>query len=109
MDPKELPIAIGAYFAAESQADADGVARCFVDAGVVRDEGGILRGVAAIRRWNALARAKYHHTVEPINAVERDGKTIVIAKVSGDFPGSPVDLEHIFQLEGDKIASLEIR
>jgi len=47
--------------------------------------------------------------VEPISAVERDGKTVVTGKVSGNVPNSPVNLEHIFRLEGDKIASLESR
>jgi hypothetical protein len=51
----------------------------------------------------------YHHTVEPIGVVEREGTTVVTGKVSGNFPGSPVNLEHIFRLKGDKIASLEIR
>jgi hypothetical protein len=26
-----------------------------------------------------------------------------------EFPGSPLELDHIFKLSGDKIASLEIR
>jgi hypothetical protein len=59
--------------------------------------------------FNADARDKYHHRVEPIDAVERDGKTVVIGKVSGDFPNSPVNLEHVFGLRGEKIASMEIR
>jgi hypothetical protein len=104
-----LPKPVAAYFAAEKAADADALARCFIEAGVVRDEGGTFSGVAAIRQWNAAAREKYHHTVEPIGVVERDGTTVVTGKVSGNFPGSPVNLEHIFRLEGDKIASLEIR
>jgi len=29
--------------------------------------------------------------------------------VAGDFPGSPVELQHVFRLEGGQIASLEIR
>jgi hypothetical protein len=37
-----------------------------------------------------------------------DGKTVVTAKVSGNFPGSPLNLDHVFELHGDKIASLEI-
>jgi hypothetical protein len=49
------------------------------------------------------------HTVEPLSAVERNGNTVVTGKVSGNFPNSPVTLEHSFRLEGDKIASLEIR
>ena len=62
----------------------------------------------AIREWNARAREKYHHTVEPLDMIERDGRTIVTGKVSGEFPGSPVNLEHVFSLEGDKIAFLDI-
>jgi SnoaL-like protein len=104
-----LPIPVAAYFAAEKTADADALARCFAEDGVVRDEGGTFQGMAAIKQWNATAREKYHHTVEPISAVARDGKTVVTGKVSGNFPNSPVNLEHIFRLEGDKIASLEIR
>jgi hypothetical protein len=47
--------------------------------------------------------------VEPLSLIQRDGATIVAAKVAGDFPGSPVTLDHVFRLEGDKISSLEIR
>ena len=104
-----LPKPVAAYFAAEKSKDAAAVARCFVAEGVVRDEGQTVRGVAAIELWNAEARKKYHHTVEPLDAVSRDGKTVVRATVSGNFPNSPLILEHIFQLGGDKIASLEIR
>jgi len=104
-----LPGPVAAYFDAEKAADAEALARCFVEEGVVRDEGGTFTGQIAIRQWNAGAREKYHHTVEPINAASRDGQTVVTGRVSGDFPGSPVNLEHIFRLQGDKIASLEIR
>jgi hypothetical protein len=34
---------------------------------------------------------------------------VVLGKVSGNFPNSTVTLEHIFELDGEKIASLEIR
>jgi len=105
----ELPEPIAAYFAAEEAGDADALARCFADYGVVRDEGGTFKGVTAIREWNAAARLKYHHTVEPLSTLKRDGQTIVIGKVSGDFPNSPLNVEHAFVLEGDKIASLVIR
>jgi hypothetical protein len=104
-----LPGPVAAYFDAEKVADADALARCFVEDGVVRDEGGTFTGTAAIKQWNIGARVRYHHTVEPIGVGERDGTTIVTGRVSGNFPNSPVNLEHIFRLEGDKIASLEIR
>ena len=104
----ELPKPVAAYFAAEHAADAKALARCFAPDGVVRDEGGSFTGRAAIQRWNADTRAKYHHTVEPLGATKRDGAIVVIGRVSGQFPGSPVDLQHVFRLDGQEIVSLEI-
>jgi hypothetical protein len=103
-----LPEPIAAYFGAERAEDARALAQCFANDGVIHDEGGTFTGTAAIERWNANARAKYHHTVEPLSATGRDGTVVVLAKVAGEFPGSPVNLEHAFRLEGDKIVSLEI-
>jgi hypothetical protein len=40
---------------------------------------------------------------------ERDGKMVMTAKVSGSFPGGPIDFDHIFEVQGDRIVSLEIR
>src|SRR5258708_34593355 len=96
-------------FAAEQAGDAARLARWFVSDGVVHAEGGTFTGTVAIERWNAAARAKYHHTVAPISSTLRDGATIVVGRVAGDFPNSPIELDHIFRLEGDKIASLDIR
>ena len=84
------------------------MARCFVSDGVVHDEGGTFIGTVAIEQWNAVARAKYHHTVTPIHSAVRDGATIVVGRVAGDFPNSPIELDHVFRLDGDKIASLDI-
>ena len=74
-----LPKPIAEYFAAEKAGDAAWLASCFVSDGVVHDEGGTFTGTVAIERWNAAARAKYHHTVAPISStVSRD----VIAKTA---------------------------
>jgi hypothetical protein len=107
--PLDLPKPVAEYFAADHTRDADALARCFADHSVVRDEGGTFRGANAIRDWNAEARKKYQHTVEPLSVIQRDGATIVTCTVTGNFPGSPVTLDHVFRLEGDTISSLEIR
>jgi hypothetical protein len=107
--PLDLPKPIAEYFAADHTRDAHAMARCFVADGVVHDEGGTFRGTEAIRDWSAATREKYHHTVEPLSVSERDGATIVAGRIAGDFPGSPVTLDHVFRLEGGKIVSLEIR
>jgi hypothetical protein len=47
--------------------------------------------------------------LKPLASVEEDGKTVVTTRVAGNFPGSTVNLGVVFGLEGNKIASLEIR
>ena len=104
-----LPKPIAAYFAAENAGDAGALARCFASNGVVHDEGAMFTGRAAIERWNAAARAKYHHSVVPLNATDGDGAVVVLCRVAGEFRGSPVELQPVFRLDDETIASLEIR
>jgi hypothetical protein len=105
--PIHLPPPIAAYFATDTS-DANAVARCFSESAVVIDERREHRGRPAITRWKAEATTKYHYTSEPI-AVDVSGPEVtVIARVTGDFPGSPVDLRYRFTLEGASIARLEI-
>ena len=103
-----LPPPIDLYLMAENSGDVDSLSECFAPNATVRDEGHTYEGLAAIRRWKSTTKKKYNHTVEPLEADERDGKTVVKSKVSGNFPGSPVTLEFSFGLKGDKVASLEI-
>jgi hypothetical protein len=44
---------------------------------------------------------------EPLACEQKDGK-VVTCRLTGNFPGSPVNLRFFFGLEGDKIASLEV-
>jgi hypothetical protein len=105
--PIDLPAPIAAYFAADA-ADAGGVARCFTENAVVIDERREHQGRQAIARWKAEATAKYQYTSEPLTIDVSGADVIVIARVTGDFPGSPVELRYRFTLEGNKIARLEI-
>jgi hypothetical protein len=75
----------------------------------VRDEGKTITGAAAIKAWRIETSEKYDHTVEPLMVSTRDGKVVVMGKVSGDFPGSPINLEHVFEIEDGRIVLLEIR
>ena len=104
----DLPPPIANYVAAENSGDTEALAQCFSEDAVVRDEGKTIKGLAAIKQWKAETRRKYQHTVEPLLCVQKDGKTIVTNRLTGNFPGSPIELEFVFTLDGDKIASLEI-
>ena len=100
-----LPPPIDAYFAADS-GNSKAFAMCFTENAVVKDEGHTYIGLAAIKKWKA--EGKYTYTSEPFASVQEDGKTVITSHLTGNFPGSPVDLRFFFGLEGDKIASLEI-
>jgi hypothetical protein len=39
---------------------------------------------------------------------QKEGRYIVTSRLTGNFPGSPVDLRFVFRLERGKIAHLEI-
>jgi hypothetical protein len=75
----------------------------------VRDQGHPYQGLVAIRAWKAQTKKKYNHTVAPFEVAHRDGKTVLKAELSGNFPGSPVTLGFRFVPEDGKIVSLGIR
>ncbi len=102
-----LPKPIAAYFTADKGC-GEAVSQCFTENAVVKDEGHTHKGRAAIKEWKTDAAAKYEYTCEPLACDEQDGKTVVTSHLVGNFPGSPVDLRFLFELEGEKIASLEI-
>lgn len=104
---------VSAVFEAERTQDLEALACCFAEHAVVRDEGRTIVGPDAIKRWMKQAKANYQHMVEPLAVSDRDGTTVVVARVAGAFPGSPLELEleleHVFTVEGGRIASLQIR
>jgi hypothetical protein len=107
--PVDLPTPIARYIAAENRGDTDALARCFAEHAVVRDEGRTILGLAAIKQWSTETRKKYQHTIEPLGSAQKGDKTIVTNRLTGNFPGSPITVKFIFGLDGDTIASLEIR
>lgn len=102
-----LPEPVAAYFKAE-KLNGSAVARCFVKDGIVKDEGETHVGLAAIEAWKTAASAQYSFTTEPVALVEQDGSCVVTGRVTGNFPGSPVELRYNFRLARGQIASLEI-
>ena len=105
----DLPEPVAAYLAAEDAKDADALSRCFTEDGTVHDEGRDYRGRDSIRQWKQEVDTKYRYALQVVNAQTHGDKVIVRVRLTGEFPGSPVELDHIFKLSNDKIASLEIR
>jgi hypothetical protein len=102
-----LPAPIAAYFAADMR-NGEATERYFTKEAVVTDEGRTHSGHAAIAAWKLDASTKYSYTSEPVGLEETSSGYVVTSRVTGNFPGSPVDLRYAFRLERGKIAFLEI-
>jgi len=106
--PTDLPLVIEAYYAASNNHDIDRLVACFAEDARVRDDGEDLVGRDAIRHWAIKARDNYNATSEVLSHDPKDGADFVTAKVSGTFPGSPIELTYRFGLKDGQIASLAI-
>ncbi len=104
-----MPSPVNMYFEADSRNDVDALLKTLATEAVVEDENARHQGTAAIREWWLAAKKATEYLAEPLES-NIDGDTIrVRARVSGQFPGSPVMLTHTFTVKDDRIVRLEIR
>lgn len=104
----KLPKPISEYLSAVEEKNSDKLARCFADDAIVHDEGGHYRGYNAIKSWSEETQRKYRYSMEALDVSETGDTFHLRAKVTGNFPGSPVELDYLFTLANDKIGSLKI-
>ena len=102
-----LPKPVAAYFAAE-KADGEAVSRCFAERAVVKDEGHTYNGRAAIKAWKDEASSKFQYTCDPLACEDQGPRSVVTCRLTGNFPGSPVDLRFAFELADEQIVALEV-
>ncbi|MFL1501812.1 nuclear transport factor 2 family protein [Pseudomonas sp. O64] len=109
MSTAELAPAIVAYITATNTRDISSVSDWFAEDANVFDEGEHQAGSAAIARWMEDTGRRYQPRVEVLNVQHRTGKVLVSNVVSGNFPGSPLELRYTFRLNGQgKISRLDI-
>jgi hypothetical protein len=101
------PPAVAAYLAAEG--DAAAIAACFTPTGGVNDEGRTHVGSEAVAAWHADASTAFEYTSTVVDEERLGDQAYRLVKhLEGDFPGGVVDLDHLFALDGDRIAFLFI-
>lgn len=103
-----LPAPVAAYLEASNRHDIDAMLTPFSTTATVKDEGQERQGTVALREWMEETIRNYQPTVEILDVTGTDGGTVVTGRVSGTFPGSPVDLRYAFTLADEKISRLEI-
>ncbi|GGO27005.1 DUF4440 domain-containing protein [Micromonospora parathelypteridis] len=106
----DLPDVIDRYFRAVDDRDLDAFVACFADTASVADDDRVYDGRAAIRAWRQKTMDATSYTSEPVRVTPQAGDSyLVLSRVSGDFPGSPIELRYRFTLRDDLIGALDIR
>jgi hypothetical protein len=103
-----VPGPVATYLAADKAKDTEMLGQCFREDAIVRDEGREHRGIAAIKAWHREANAKYRYVLDPLEASASGPTVVVRARVTGDFPGSPIEPRFNFTVSDDRIISLEV-
>ena len=109
----KLPGPVETYIRAINARDADAFQSSFAHDAVVKDVGREIRGIAAIKEWADREIFAVNVTLEVMEAIERDGQTIVTVKIDGTFDRTglpdPLLMDHCFTIAGGKIAALTCR
>lgn len=105
----QLPDPIERYLQIANSGSPDAAPECFATDAIVHDEGQTYEGLTAIGAWMAATKKKYGHTIAPLELAERGGQSVVKARLTGNFPGSPITVNFSFTLGAGKIRALEIR
>lgn len=105
----KLPAPVLTYLAAEKAKAPEMLAFCFAKDALVHDEGKDHRGLEEITAWKRAADAKYQYAMKPLDASLSDNSVRLRARLTGNFPGSPAELDFAFTLSNGKIVALDIR
>jgi hypothetical protein len=103
-----LPPVIQEYIDREGDDTVDRINDCFCADAIVKDEGKSIEGIAAIKNWKQATKLKYQYSVEPLSVQEIGNRVVMSARLTGNFPGSPIVVTYNFVLKDHKIQTLEI-
>jgi ketosteroid isomerase-like protein len=109
MSRTNLPSSIERYFEGTNAHDADRASSLFAEDAVVHDEGSDHVGRPAIRAWVQDTSDRYATKLVVESVSESSDATMVVARMSGTFPGSPAKARFLFQLADGLITHLDIK
>src|SRR5882724_553576 len=106
----QMPQAIAAFINATNAQNTDELLITLTDSAVITDEGQEYRGIAAIKAWSDEKYIGAKVTLDVVEVVNSNGKTIVTVKVDGNFDKTglpnPFYMDLHFVVDGEKIAAL---
>jgi SnoaL-like protein len=109
----QMPQSITAFIKATNAHKSDEFLATLTEGAVITDEGQEYRGIAAIKKWSDEKYIGARVTLDAVDLMNGDGKTIVTLRVDGDFDKTglpdPLLLDFHFTLDTKKISALDIR
>lgn len=109
----KLPPLAESYIRSTNGQDPAAFHGLFAGNALVDDNGREFRGLDAIKEWSNREIFAAQVTFEVVDAVVRDGETVVTTKVDGNFDRiglpDPVIIDHHITAEGGKIVGLTCR
>lgn len=106
--PTDIPAPVADYLKAKVDDHVEAVLKNFADDAIVHDEGKDHVGIPAIRDWAAEISTRYRLERTVVETRRIGAAAVVLVRVAGNFPGSPVDLHHHFTVSEDRITALTI-
>jgi ketosteroid isomerase-like protein len=103
-----LPPILAAMIRAHNARDTEAFIGCFTEDAIVRDEGRVYFGPAAIRSWFENVSRRYGAVFHLTDITLVDGEPVLAGTVTGNFDGSPIALRYHTALEEGKIVALKI-
>ncbi|MEA5402890.1 hypothetical protein VB776_08190 [Arcicella sp. DC2W] len=101
-----LPKVIADLVKAQNNFDSTAYANCFTETAGVFDEGKTHNGRKEIENWIEKTNKEYQATMKPLEYSEN--VQTLKAEVSGSFPGSPIVLTYLFDIQNQQIQTLKI-
>jgi hypothetical protein len=109
----QMPQSIAVFIKATNAHKSDEFLATLTEGAVITDEGQEYRGIAAIKKWSDEKYIGARVTLDAVDLMNGDGKTIVTLRVDGNFDKTglpdPLLLDFHFTLDTNKISALDIR
>lgn len=103
-----LPDIIATYFEAVNAGDAKAASAVFTPFGSVSDERQIHQGREAVQIWCQDTIVRYRMQADVLSLADIGDHKVAVVRVSGTFPGSPLDFTYRFTLSDQGIEQLHI-
>ncbi|MGJ9422911.1 nuclear transport factor 2 family protein [Aeromicrobium sp. CF3.5] len=94
-----VPATVESYFAVIDSDAPEKAVDSFTDDALVTDDGTTYRGRAEILAWLTGAATAFEYVSSRLSVQTTEHTTTVTNRLTGNFPGGQVDLEHVFSLD----------